>query len=152
QAAARRLSALSYCNSNGACWLGPIHRDGAWSVSTLEAVLADGHAGIALFLSYLAAVTGRAEDRELARKAAWTVRIAASRASTRMLESLSLGWLDGWGGVIYALAHIGKLTGEQGILQEARALVARNLARVQYDSLFSVADGTAGLLAAVLAL
>ncbi len=152
RAAARRLADIAYRNEDGICWAGPIHRHGAWSMEILGNQLSDGLAGIALFLALLADVTGDGDDSALARLAVRTLRIGTYHLSPRMLDAVPLGALEGWGGVIYTLAHLGALTGEEGLLREAHDLVAANTPRIRADRLFSLCDGTAGLLSGVLAL
>src|SRR5262249_196819 len=62
-----------------------------------------GLPGVALFLAYLGDVTGEARYTDLARAAVATL---LRQAEGGRALGYSVGGFDGWGGVIYALAHL----------------------------------------------
>src|SRR5205085_2299054 len=64
----------------------------------------------------------------------------------------SPGAFDGWGGVIYTLAHLGALWQAPGLWDEAEALLDHLPAALESDLHLDVIAGAAGCAAALLAL
>jgi type 2 lantibiotic biosynthesis protein LanM len=146
-----RLEALALRGDDGeVTWIGLTQaRAGRWSLLPLGADLYGGLPGVALFLAYLGEVSGEERYAALAGEALAALR----RQAERLRPSVTLvGAFDGWGGVIYALTHLGALWGRPELLQEAAALAEPLPGLIERDDLLDVISGSAGCLAALLAL
>ncbi|HTT70594.1 MAG TPA: type 2 lanthipeptide synthetase LanM family protein, partial [Anaeromyxobacteraceae bacterium] len=144
------LARRALVHDRSATWLGLTQPgEGHWTLTPLGLDLYDGLPGVALFLAYLAALTGEGRYAELAQAALRTMRqfLAEGRS-----EVTSLGAFNGLGGVIYALAHLEALLADRGLLHEARAAVDCVPSRVQHDQYLDVIGGAAGCIGALLAL
>jgi type 2 lantibiotic biosynthesis protein LanM len=148
-AAGDRLEALALRGAEDATWIGLrslMGRD--WHLRPLGSDLYAGLPGVAVFLSYLAEITGEDRYRQLAR-AGW-------RTLWREWETLkgiltSVGGFDGWGGLLWALAHLGRLWDDRALLDEAHRIVERLPELIAKDAMLDVLNGTAGCLAGLLA-
>ncbi len=139
-----RLDQLAVRGANDASWVGlELERRRVWSIGRAALDLDAGVPGIALFLAYLGAVTGREAASSLARAALTTMRdVIADRETT--LEAI--GGFDGWGGVIYVLCHLGALWGQSDLFAQADALAARLPVLIDGDDDFDVFGGAAGCI------
>jgi type 2 lantibiotic biosynthesis protein LanM len=145
-----RLEALALREGDDATWIGlTMVRDRQWSLMPLGADLYGGLAGVALFLAYLGDLSGEERYTALARGALGTLRGQVRWAASRFS---SVGAFDGWGGVIYALAHLAALWQRPDLLDEAMDLVGRLPDLVGRDEQLDVMAGSAGCLGALLAL
>ena len=111
--------------------------------------LADGAAGLALFLAFHAELARDPRAGELARAAATSVTAAAASGE---LDSLGPGALAGGGGVVWALAQLGGLWGDPQLLGVAHELAKALLERIEPGCASGLADGIAGVGAGLLAL
>ncbi|HEX3555967.1 MAG TPA: type 2 lanthipeptide synthetase LanM family protein [Thermoanaerobaculia bacterium] len=144
-----RLATLALRGSQDATWIGlrsVLGRD--WHLRPLGSDLYSGLPGVAVFLSHLAEITGDERHRQLAR-AGW-------RTLWREWETLrgvltSVGGFDGWGGLLWALCHLGRLWDDRSLLDEAHRIVERLPALIAKDAMFDVLNGAAGCLAGLLA-
>ena len=143
-----RLDRLAMRSDDTADWLGFTLEEGGWEVRSLGLDLYDGLPGIALFLAYLGAMSGQQRYVGLARATCTTMR--------RMLANPGGGWtllggFAGWGGVIYALTHLGVLWNEPGLFDEADRIVDRLPAWIEQDEQLDVMSGVAGCIGGLLA-
>ncbi|WP_233442234.1 type 2 lanthipeptide synthetase LanM family protein [Lentzea atacamensis] len=129
-------------------WLGlELVDDRHWTVQPLGAGLSNGYTGVALFLAELGALTGAARYVDFARDAVRPLRsLLSSFAASPGLVAAVGGGFHGLGGICYGLARLTPLLGlDPGLLSTAVSLMPLE------DSSFSVVDGVAGSLAAMLA-
>ncbi|MBI4509843.1 MAG: type 2 lantipeptide synthetase LanM, partial [Deltaproteobacteria bacterium] len=154
--AARRIGdrldtlALAGPSKADAIWLGlRLLENGQWSLLPSDIDLYSGVPGIALFLGYLGEVTGEPRYTQLARAGVETLGRLVVRAKGHLEH---VGAFNGWGGVIYTMAHLGTLWGDGALLDQAGALVEQLPALIDKDSQFDVVSGLAGCIGAVLAL
>src|SRR5262249_40311361 len=61
----------------------------------------------------------------------------------------SVGAFGGWGGVIYALSHLGVLWSEPGLLGRAQRMVEVLPGLVERDEAFDIIEGAAGCVGAL---
>jgi type 2 lantibiotic biosynthesis protein LanM len=141
-----RLQKLAMRGRNGATWVGVgLVNDRAWSILPLGPALYDGVPGVALFLAYLGAHTGRDEFEELAR-----LSLGPLRNQWKALpEDFPVGAYSGLGGMIYMLCHLSALWEEEGLLDEAENIVRDLPAKIQKDPCLDLMGGAAGCLAAL---
>jgi class II lanthipeptide synthase len=130
-------------------WIALDHRQGAWSLYPCSEDLYAGAPGIAHFLGALGARTGEAGFTALARAGMGTLLQKLEAAPDQVPF---IGLYQGWGSTVYALAHLGALTGEGAWLDAAERLIPRILERLERDRLLDVVGGAAGAAAALLAL
>lgn len=147
QAIGDRLERLSFRGPDDAAWLGLVQeRERCWETDALGLDLEGGLPGVALFLACLGAVTGQARYTTLAQAALTTVQ----RHLGEWGDEIGLiGAWDGWGGLIYALTHLGALWQRPDLLAEAEAVVDRLPALIEEDGVFDVYGGAAGCIGAL---
>jgi lantibiotic modifying enzyme len=157
---ARRLEKLAFVDGVRAGWSGLAMDHGAmvgegdasagiqWSIEPLEVGLGDGASGVALFLARLASVTGEARHRLFAEQAA----VGLLEALEARGALLSIGAFTGWGGVIYALAHLGVLLESCDYVDRAEGLVPLVGALVDGDEALDIRSGAAGAIMGLAAL
>jgi type 2 lantibiotic biosynthesis protein LanM len=153
EAVGDRLVELALRRDGMASWLGvELRGETEWTVEPAQLGLYDGISGIALFLGYLARVTGsRGYDATLDHALA-TLR-ARLGAMARAGELVGLGIAGAVPSAIYALAHLGRALGRPELVGEAESLLAPldDLTRGAALPL-DVLVGIGGALHAVLAL
>ena len=145
-----RIVERAFTNRKEALWLTLDYREpNGWQLVPSGPDLYLGLPGIALFLGYLGAATGEARYTETARKAlfAQTQQIAADPKIVS-----GIGAFNGWGGVIYALAHLGRLWNEPALLDEAEGYAQRLPELIAHDDLLDLIAGSAGCLCSLAAL
>jgi type 2 lantibiotic biosynthesis protein LanM len=150
-AVGRRLAALAFQSGEGAVWFGPEPLPGSANVVLAPAGpdLYLGLPGIALFLAYLGAATGDERSTRLARAATHTLREQTAPGSTL---APSIGAFSGWGGVIYALTHLGVLWSDEALLDAAAAVAERLAPEIEQDESNDLVAGAAGCLVCLLGL
>ncbi len=145
-----RLATLALRGSQDATWIGLQSLQGRdWHLRPLGSDLYGGLPGVAVFLAYLAEITGEDRFRQLAR-AGWQTLWREWEELKGVLTSV--GGYDGWGGLLWALAHLGRLWDDRVLLDEAHRIVERLPELIARDGMFDVLNGTAGCLAGLLAL
>jgi type 2 lantibiotic biosynthesis protein LanM len=150
QAVGDRLEELALRTKREATWLGVAGVDGRHcSLVQLDSSLYEGVPGVALFLSYLGAVCGEERYIELAKLALATMRRQVRRVKTTMER---IGAFAGWGGFIYTLTHLGSLWDDHGLLIEADDMVEQVIVLIGRDDTFDIISGSAGCIAALIAL
>ena len=152
-AAARRigdhLSRLALDQDGGITWFCLEVTNDGWRLEPMGISLYGGLPGVALFLAHLARQSGDERYERLARLALSTVR--------RRIESdpgalRHLGAYSGWGGIVYALTHLGLLWEEPELLEAAARQAAAMAPGIESDSAFDLIAGSAGAAAALLEL
>jgi type 2 lantibiotic biosynthesis protein LanM len=144
-----RLNMLAL-GSEEAGWIGlTLSNERRWSLFPSSIDLYDGLPGIALFLSYLGAVTQEARYTRLARAA----MAALGRHLKRNRQHLkSIGAFDGWGGIIYTLAHLGALWNDASLLAEAEQIVDLLPPLIERDDQLDIIGGAAGCIGGLMSL
>ena len=130
-------------------WVGVDLRNQVWSLFPISEDLYAGTPGIALFLGYLGAVTGDARYGDLARRGMNTLLRRLDHVAG---DVRSIGLYQGWGGVIYTLAHLGALGQDAGLLERAERMADRIASLADADADLDVVAGAAGGTAGLLAL
>jgi lantibiotic modifying enzyme len=157
---ARRLEKLAFVDGVRAAWAGVTtghdaaigdedSTDGVqWSIEPLGLGLGDGVSGLALFLARLASVTDDARHRLLAEQAA----VGLLEALEVRRGCVSIGAFTGWGGVIYALAHLGVLLESGDYIDRAETLVPLVEGLIDCDEALDIQAGSAGAIMGLAAL
>jgi type 2 lantibiotic biosynthesis protein LanM len=145
-----RLDALAVRSNQGASWIGlDIVGDGHWGLVPLGIDLYAGLPGVALFLGYLGAVTGEKRYANLAHAATATL---LQQIDLGLRADFSVGGFDGWGGVVYTLAHLGSLWERPDLLAVAGKIVGYLPAVIERDANLDITSGAAGCIGGLLAL
>ncbi|WP_159394406.1 type 2 lanthipeptide synthetase LanM family protein, partial [Streptomyces sp. NRRL S-495] len=149
-----QLVAAAYQGRSRTNWLGlELLADRHWRVRPLGADLAGGYTGTALFLAQLAALTGTDRYAEVARRALAPVPglLDALGAHPGHPAAVGSGAFAGLGGITYALSELARLLDEPPIGAWTGAAVALTVAAAEGEADPGVHSGTAGGLAALLA-
>jgi type 2 lantibiotic biosynthesis protein LanM len=147
-----RLFETALQGSREVSWIGlNLVQQKKWILAPLGLDLYDGLPGITLFLAYLGSVSGKSQYSAIARAALETVRRRVdSRQRGKGLGEI--GVFVGWGGLIYLLAHLGRLWNEPALLDEAHELAELLPERIGKDKNLDIISGAAGSIAALLCL
>ncbi|HEV7921683.1 MAG TPA: type 2 lanthipeptide synthetase LanM, partial [Thermoanaerobaculia bacterium] len=148
--AADRIVERAFTNHHEALWLTLDYREpNGWQLIPSGPDLYIGLPGIAFFLGHLGSATRNARYSEVARKALFAQKqqIAADPSLVK-----GIGAFNGWGGIIYALAHLGRLWNEPALLDEAEGHARRLGPLIAEDELVDVIAGSAGCLCSLAAL
>lgn len=149
-AVGNRLEALALRSEGDANWIGlRSHQGRDWRLSPLGGDLYSGLPGVAVFLAYLAEVTGEERYRRLAR-AAWQT-LWRHRERHRSMPA-TIGGFDGWGGLLWTLTHLARLWSEPAYREEAAIMVELLPKLIAEDERYDVVQGAAGCIAGLLAL
>lgn len=144
----KRLEETAIRQEGIVSWIGPDSLNQQhWFFDYSATDLHHGLPGIALFLAYIGAATGQDHYKSLAHIAVHTMfgEIATSDITT-------IGGFNGWGGVIYALSHLGALWQEPELLTQAEAFVAEVLTLIEQDVHLNVVSGAAGCIVSLISL
>src|SRR5215472_3527217 len=136
--------------NGNASWVGlTAANEGQWTISPATLDLYDGLPGITLFLGYLGEITKENRYSSLARAACNTVigRIEEFKAA-----EVCIGAFSGWGGIVYALSHLGCLWRDATLIDRAHELVRFLSSRIAADKNFDIIAGAAGCIGGLLAL
>lgn len=144
-----RLAELAVEQGELITWFHLALRPAGWLLEPMPIDLYDGLAGLALFLAHLARLAGEPSYERLARLALDTVRRRLGADPEAIGHA---GAFNGWGGLVYTFTHLGALWREDALLDEAERLALLGAAGIESDRSFDVIAGTAGALAAILAL
>jgi type 2 lantibiotic biosynthesis protein LanM len=145
-----RLARRAIRGSHDAAWIGLTQvGESSFRLAPLGLDLYDGLPGVALFLGQLGAVTGDRRYEELARAAIATVRSLLPQSGGTIR---SIGALSGWGGLLYAYAHLAQLLDDPNLLAEAEDIVDGLAGPIADDEDFDLASGAAGCIGGLLAL
>jgi len=143
-----RFSTLALRGDGLATWIGLEYRNKVWSLSPTPEDLYAGLPGVALFLGHLGEATGDAATTRLAREAVAALR---SRLDTGADEITNIGAFLGWGGILYALAHLAVLWRDEELLAAAERIPEQITARLDADEDCDVVGGAAGAIFGLLA-
>ncbi|HEX2222965.1 MAG TPA: type 2 lanthipeptide synthetase LanM family protein, partial [Thermoanaerobaculia bacterium] len=147
-----RLAGLAFRGPRDAHWYtpAPVPGQGGWVLQPAQLEFHLGLSGIALFLARLGEVTGDARYTELARAAVVTLRHRIVRERQAVT---TLGAFSGWGGLVWALTHLGALWGDEELLGEAGRIAHDEISpRIATDEHYDLIGGAAGALIALLTL
>lgn len=143
-----RLEVLAVQGEHEVAWAGLNSTEhGGWALVPSGVTLYSGLSGIALFLAYLGAITGENRYQNLAQKALTTLQ---KQIEPKQDFGLSIGVFEGWGGIIYALTHLGVLWGQPELFLEAEAIAQFLPSLIEQDIQFDIIGGSAGCLASLL--
>jgi len=144
------LEELAHRYQQHAIWIGlGMDEQESWSLAPLTMHLYDGHAGLALFFAYLGQATGEARYTRLAEGALATLLVQAEPLTTTFPY---IGGFNGWGGLIYTLAHLGALWQRPDLWEKALTFAEVAATHIQQDEQFDVIGGAAGWIGAAAAL
>lgn len=147
---AERLLDLAFEGPEEALWLVVDHGEPeGWRLDPTRPDFYRGAPGIALFLGFLGELTGDGECRRTAHLALRSQALQIEREPERVQ---GLGLLNGWGGVLYALTHLGVLWGDEELLDEAESHLERLPDPIAEDEILDLGAGSAGCLLSLLVL
>ncbi|MFB7469627.1 type 2 lanthipeptide synthetase LanM family protein [Kitasatospora sp. NPDC056184] len=149
-----QLVAAAYQGRSRTNWLGlELLADRYWRVRPLGADLAGGYTGTALFLAQLAALTGTDRYAEVARRALVPVPglLDSLAAHPDHPAAVGSGGYAGLGGIAYALTELARLLDDPPVAAWIGPAVALTAAAAEREDDPGVHSGTAGGLAALLA-
>jgi type 2 lantibiotic biosynthesis protein LanM len=149
-AIADRVTELAQWKQGCASWVGLAFGESyGWHLRPLQTDLYSGLPGIALFLAYAGAMTGRGELRGVAEATLATLR----RQMKRRRAGLEfVGGFDGWGGLLYLWLHLAHLWQDDSLLGEAERMLARIDEVARSDRQMDVMQGNAGAIVPLLSL
>ncbi|HEX7153219.1 MAG TPA: type 2 lanthipeptide synthetase LanM family protein [Thermoanaerobaculia bacterium] len=148
--AADRILERAFENEREALWMTLDYRDpDGWQLVPSAPDFYLGLPGIAFFLAHLGKATGSARYTEVARKALFAQRRQIEVDPKLVKET---GAFNGWGGVIYTLAHLGRLWNDEALLDEAESYARRLPPLIANDEMLDVILGSAGCLLSLAAL
>ena len=146
---ADRLQELAFTGASDASWIGlSLLRHGESTLAPLGPDLYDGLPGVILFLAYLAEVTREDRYLRLAMSAWNTLRWQVQQNQALRI----IGAFTGWGGVLYTLAHLGRLWADASLWDQAESLAQSIPDLAARDQQYDVVGGAAGCLLALAAL
>jgi type 2 lantibiotic biosynthesis protein LanM len=140
--------------TNTPTWVGTeyLPESGRLLLQPLGYDLYKGSAGISLFLSAVGFATKDERLSRFALAAMLPLRRAVRDDPVRLARTLGLGGFAGLGSVVYGLVRVAELTGDSGLLEDARAaVVAISAERIESDTRLDVMYGSAGAALALLA-
>jgi len=155
---AGRISALALRQSSRLSWLGlTLAQERDWVIQPIGSDLYGGTLGVALFLAYLADITGNREHEQLSRDVLEQVTTRARllldpEQSSGALTPGAIGAFGSLGGAIYTLSHVGVLWQDHALLDFADAVAARVREEAAVDRELDIITGVAGLIFALAAL
>jgi type 2 lantibiotic biosynthesis protein LanM len=148
--AADRIVERAFTNRSEALWLTLDYREpNGWQLVPSGPDFYLGLPGIAFFLGHLGAATGDPRYTETARKALFAQKQQIA-ADPKLVSGI--GGFNGWGGIVYALAHLGRLWNDSALLDEAESYARRLPALIARDELLDLIAGSAGCLCSLAAL
>ena len=131
-------------------WLGlELLAEESWDIAPAGMDLANGLPGIALFLGYAGTLLDNSQYSAMARRAL----VAVQRHMNQFKSELpGIGAFVGWGGILYCLTQLSALRQDEELLAQAEELVAVIAQFIAEDDAYSVSEGAAGAIGALLAL
>jgi type 2 lantibiotic biosynthesis protein LanM len=148
--AADRIVERAFTNRREALWLTLDYREpNGWQLVPSGPDLYLGLPGMAFFLGFLGAATGEGRYTETARKALFAQKQQIA-ADPKVVSGI--GGFNGWGGIVYALAHLGRLWNDPALLDEAEGYARRLPELIAHDDLLDLIAGSAGCICSLAAL
>jgi type 2 lantibiotic biosynthesis protein LanM len=134
-------------------WMSPmlIKKSGEWGPRTVGIDWYDGITGIALFLGYLAEMTGEQKYRSLTRLAVQSVRFKIEHYTDRS-KKIGPILFTALRSAICLFTHLGALWKDEALLHEAAMLVEQLPAMITQDKQLDIISGTAGAVVSLLGL
>ncbi|PBC75389.1 type 2 lantibiotic biosynthesis protein LanM [Streptomyces sp. TLI_235] len=154
RAVGERVLDLGLTGGGRTNWLGlGVLGERYWRLQPLGADLGTGYTGVALFLAQLARITGDTRYAEAAHRALRPLPTLLDRlaGAPEDLGAVGSGAFAGLGGISYALAHLAAELDDADLRALLPAAVELTAAAAAAESGAAVLDGTAGGLAALLA-
>ncbi len=150
RAIGNRLSHLALRGTEVVNWLGLVQEEsGQDSILPLGLDLYGGLPGVALYLAYLGDIAGDELYTVLAKSACATF----AREVEKNRESiLWIGGMEGWGGIIYALTHLGVLWRDDTLLRRATEFSEQIPPLIEQNDRLDIVAGAAGCIGSLLAL
>jgi type 2 lantibiotic biosynthesis protein LanM len=147
----RWLQAAASLSTTEARWLGLRELGPRRGIGPIGWDLYSGLAGISLFLIELYNVTGERYAADLSKAA---FRAAMSDVAIAHESNTRIGLFDGWCGMAYAAARIGRVLGEERYLEFHTIAVERvaHLLSSEQQSVLDVVSGSAGVALGLLSL
>jgi type 2 lantibiotic biosynthesis protein LanM len=141
-----RLAELAMVGGEDTTWIGlvPVN-EREWCLSPLGPDLYDGLPGVILFLAYLGVISGETRYTRLAESALRSLRLQIQQCDSLTM----IGVLNGWGGLVYSLAHLSALWADPSLVSEAEALLDRIAGLVDSDKYLDIIGGAAGCVLAM---
>jgi lantibiotic modifying enzyme len=126
---------------------------GEWEVQPMGADLANGYLGVTLYLAQLAELTGIGRYAEIAIRAlsGWPSPLTVLSGQLELLAATGCGGYTGLGGISYALARMATLLRDTRLSEWATMAVGLAAAAADPAARPGWADGSAGCLAAMMA-
>jgi len=138
------LCDLAIHDRRGASWVGlALLQERQWMLNVVPPDLYNGSLGITLFLSYLGAITGETRYTEIAQAAYVTLDKQLEQMKD---HPMTVGAFDGWGAMIYLLAHLGVLWHDPTCFSDAEDIVRLLPDLIAKDQMFDVISGSAGCI------
>ena len=144
-----RLARLAIEQGGLVTWFHLDVSEKGWLLEPMPIGLYNGLAGTALFFAHLGRLTGGERYERLARLALATVEQRIDGDPGTLVRPGAYG---GWGGIVYALTHLGLLWDEPELLDKAEDLVGLLVSRIDEDDAYDLIAGAAGGAAALLSL
>ncbi len=148
-----RLRELAICGRKDVTWIGSVPGaagEAEWILAPLRSDLYAGTSGIALFLGYLGAATGREDFLELARRGIETV--LAETAVLSRAQGVAIGPFQGLATYLYTLHHFSVILERPDLLDRARHLLEAVATQVRWDEQLDLLGGAAGCAVVLLGL
>ena len=143
------LERMALTDGRHATWISLEYRSRRWSMVPAPEDLYAGLPGIALFLGFLGELAGDERATGLARAA--VASLAARLPAEEGSGPVNIGLFQGWGGIAWALAQLGALWRDPGLLEQAGRAAERIAALLDRDEDLDVVGGAAGAIAGLLA-
>ncbi len=134
-----------------ASWIGLEYRDKRWSLEPTPEDLYAGLPGIALFLGFLGEIAHDADSTRLARAALATLLLQLETWKGEGKGPAAIGAFQGWGGTLWALAHLGHLWRDREILAAGDRIVELIPSLLSEDQDLDLIGGSAGAILGLLA-
>jgi len=145
----KRLEELALMGKGDACWIGLSITGNSLRPMPLGADLYSGLMGICLFLAYLGIMTSNHQYTLLAEAALQT---ASQQMKNKLSSFPKIGAFSGWGGLIYALAHLGVIWRKDELRKEIDSILNILPDLITRDEEFDIMSGAAGCLVSLMTL
>ena len=145
------FSAMAVREEGYASWIGLEYRNQQWSLEPTPEDLYAGLPGIALFLGFLGEIDRDPAATGLARAAVATLRLQLEARPDDGQEA-SIGAFQGWGGIVWTLAHLGRLWQDTELLAATERMAERISLLLAADGDLDLIGGAAGAVLGLLAL